>query len=220
MAGQIIKRGDKTWLVRIFTGRDAKGKRRYFNKAIHGTKKEAEKYLTAALRDKDLGIFVEPAALSVEAYLEKWLSNGARSRLRENTYQQYKGLIDRYVIPALGNHRLCDVRPLDVQAFYSSLSEKGLSARTVRFTHAVLSSAFKQAVQWRMLTANPCAVVELPRKATKEMLSLSPTEAMRFLAAAKSDRWSALFIVALITGLRPSEYLGLKWSDVDLGAGK
>ncbi len=111
MAGQIIKRGESTWLVRIFQGRDSSGKRRYVNKTIHGTKKEAEKYLTAALRDKDLGIFVEPAALSVETYLEKWLSNGARARVRDNTYQQYKGLIDRYIAPALGNYRLCDMRP-------------------------------------------------------------------------------------------------------------
>ncbi len=220
MAGQVIKRGANNWLVRIFTGRDTKGKRCYYNKTVRGTKREAEKYLTAALRDKDLGIFVEPAALSVEAYLEKWLSSAARPRLRDNTYQQYKGLVDRYIIPALGDRRLCDVRPLDVQAFYSSLTEKGLSARTVRFTHSVLSSAFKQAVQWRMLTTNPCAAVELPRKATKEMLSLTPNEAMRFLAEAGSDRWSALFIVALVTGLRPSEYLGLKWSDVDLERGQ
>jgi integrase len=107
-----------------------------------------------------------------------------------------------------------------VQAFYSSLTGKGLSARTVRFTHSVLSSAFKQAVQWRMLTTNPCSAVELPRKAAKEMLSLTPAEAARFLAEAVSDRWGALFTLALITGLRPSEYLGLKWSDVDLERGQ
>jgi S-formylglutathione hydrolase len=60
MAGQIVKRGEKVWIVRIFQGRDENGKRRYINKTIHGTKKSAEKYLTAKLRDKDLGINIEP----------------------------------------------------------------------------------------------------------------------------------------------------------------
>jgi hypothetical protein len=60
MVGQFIKRGDRGWVVRIFTGRDDKGKRQYLNKTIHGTKKDAEKYLTATLRDRDLGVFIEP----------------------------------------------------------------------------------------------------------------------------------------------------------------
>ena len=68
-----------------------------------------------------------------------------------------------------------------------------------------------------MLSRNPCESVELPRKVGKEMQSLTPAEATGFLKEAASDRWFALFVLALATGLRPSEYFGLKWSDVDLG---
>src|SRR5881227_1374383 len=82
MAGQIIKRGDKRWLVRIFQGRDENGKRRYVNKTIRGTKKNAETYLTAKLRDKDLGINIEPAGESLNKYLDKWLDTAAKPRLR------------------------------------------------------------------------------------------------------------------------------------------
>jgi len=82
MAGQIIKRGDKRWLVRIFQGRDENGKRRYVNKTIRGTKKNAESYLTAKLRDKDLGINIEPAGESLNKYLDKWLNTAAKPRLR------------------------------------------------------------------------------------------------------------------------------------------
>src|SRR5207253_9197347 len=78
MAGQIIKRGDKRWLVRIFQGRDENGKRRYVNKTIRGTKKNAESYLTAKLRDKDLGINIEPAGESLNKYLDKWLDTAAK----------------------------------------------------------------------------------------------------------------------------------------------
>lgn len=219
MAGQIIKRGDRTWLVRIFMGRDAKGKQIFHHKTIHGTKKDAEQYRNKAIREKDLGTFIEPSPTTVDDYMKKWLETAARPRLRDNTYREYEGLLCRYVSPTLGGKRLCDVRPLDIQSLYTTMSEKNLSARTVRFTHSVLSSAFKQAVRWRMLLQNPCESVELPRKVSQEMQFLTPIEAARFLAEAASDRWVALFVLALATGLRPSEYLGLKWPDVDLEQG-
>ncbi len=102
MAGQIIKRGDKTWLVRIFTGRDEKGKRRYFNRTIHGTKKEADKYLTAKQRERDLGVFVEPSRETVNCYLDRWLETIAKPRLRVHTFNSYKEWLLRYVRRPLG----------------------------------------------------------------------------------------------------------------------
>jgi integrase len=219
MAGQIIKRGDKTWVVRIFRGRDGKGKRRYLNKTIRGTKKNADTYLSKTLTEISAGTFVESSPDTVEDYLKKWLETAAKPRLRDNTYKEYEGLIERYVKPQLGAMRLSDMRPLDIQNFYTGLSEKKLSPRTVRFTHSVLTSAFKQAVRWRMLAQNPCNSVDLPRKAGAEMQALTPAEAARFLNEASSDRWNTLFVLALATGLRPSEYLGLKWQDIDLEQG-
>ena len=216
MAGQIVKRGEKTWVVRIFMGRDGNGKRRYLNKTIRGTKKAADTYLNKTLTEISAGTFVESSPTTIEEYLDKWLETAARPRLRDNTYREYAGLIERYVKPALGAMRLSEMRPLEIQKFYIELSEKDLSPRTVRFTHSVLTSAFKQAVRWRLLAHNPCDSAELPRKASAEMHSLTPAEAARFLKEAESDRWSSLFVLALATGLRPSEYLGLKWSDIDL----
>lgn len=220
MAGQIIKRGEKTWIVRIFQGRDENGKRRYVNKTIHGTKKNAERYLTAKLRDKDLGINIEPASESLDKYLEKWLESVVRSRVREATFDDYKYLLDRYVSPALGAIKLCDIRSIDIQKVYGDmLGERELSARTVRMTHAVLSSAMKQAVRWHMLPRNPCEFVDLPRMARKEMQALSPEEASRFLEVARNDKLGIVLSFALATGMRPEEYLALKWSDLDLHAG-
>jgi integrase len=219
MAGQIIKRGERTWLVRIFTGRDSKGKRRYLNKTIHGTKKDAEKYFTATQRDRDLGVFIEACTLSVNEYLNKWLETAARPRLRERTLSDYTEKMKRYVRPAIGEKKLADVRPLDIQTFYGEMQERGLSARTVRYTHAILSSAFKQAIKWHMLARNPCEAVELPRAERREMKAFSPEEAGRFLKASKEDEQGVIFAFALATGMRPEEYLALKWSDMDLDKG-
>ena len=106
MTGQLIKRNENTWLVRIFLGRDADGKRKYFNKTIHGTKKDAQKFLTAKTREKDLGIFIEPGAMSLNECLDKWLEEIAKPRLRESTHNQYVWITKSYIRKKLGLIRL------------------------------------------------------------------------------------------------------------------
>ena len=132
MAGQINKRSENTWLVRIFLGRDATGKRKYFNKTIHGTKKDAQKYLTAKTREKDLGVFIEPASMALNEYLDKWLLESAKPRLREATFENYRYLTSLYIRERLGSRKLSDIKPFDIQKLYNQLTEKGLSARTVQ----------------------------------------------------------------------------------------
>jgi integrase len=163
MAGQIIKRGDKTWLVRIFTGRDSRGKRRYLNKTIRGNKKDAETYLSKTLTAMNTGTFVEPSVESLSDYLDRWLAAVARPRVRERTFDDYVDKLDRYIRPSLGACRLSDLCPLDIQKAYADLQTRGLAPRTIRYAHSILASALKQAVLWSMLTRNPCDAVELPR---------------------------------------------------------
>lgn len=235
MAGQIIKRGDNVWLVRIFRGRDAQGKRRYLNKTIKGKKRDATDYLSQTLTAISTGTFVESSPLTIDAYLDKWLEAAARPRVTERTFESYEWLLKNYVRPAIGELRLSDLRPLDIQSLYSHMAAPklkkgeaaqlgityglGLSARSIRYTHSVLSSALKQAVRWRMLAQNPCEAVELPRMARREMQAFSPDEAASFLTAATSDPHAVLFAFALATGMRPEEYLALKWSDLDMQKG-
>ena len=102
-----------------------------------------------------------------------------------------------------------------MQGLYAQMFGRGLSARTIEYTNAVLESAFRQAVRWRMLAEDPCAGVDLPRVKRKEMEALSVEECRRFLSVAQESEWYPLFALALTTGMRPSEYLALKWSDID-----
>jgi integrase len=217
-AGQIIARGEDTWLVRIFTGRDGNGKRRYLNKTIKGKKKDAQDYLSKTLTAISTGTFVESSPITFAEYLDKWLA-ATSSRVREKTYRSYEEVLRIYVRPTLGGNRLADIRPLDIQGLYAELQARKLSARTIRYAHAVTFSAFKQAVRWQMLARNPCESVEPPRQVRKEMQALAPDEAARFLKSAAQDRLGVLFEFALATGMRPSEYLGLQWKDVDVEKG-
>ena len=171
------------------------------------------------LHSKDTGTFVQPVALTLNEYLAKWLATAARPRVSERTHESYTYLLEQHIQPELGRRKLSDVRPLHIQKLYSDMQERELSARTVRHLHAVLSSALKQAVRWGMLARNPAELVNLPRQARKEMQALSPQEAAEFLKVAAEDRYGVLFAFALATGMRPEEYLGLQWKDVDLEHG-
>src|SRR6266446_5941025 len=106
MAGQIKKRGKKTWLVRVFMGREGSGKRRYLNKTVRGNKKDAEDYLSTTLTQISTGTFVEPVKLSVDEYLDKWLETAAKARLRERTHDDYSEKLKRYVRPVIGKVKL------------------------------------------------------------------------------------------------------------------
>jgi hypothetical protein len=148
MAGQIIRRGERKWLVRIFLGRDPDtGKRRYHNHTVQGSKKDAERYRTAAHRDRDLGTFVEPARMSLNSYLDKWLETAAKPRVGPRTFQDYTWLLKKYVRPTLGERRLDQITPLEIQGLYKEMMERGITARTVRYAHTALSSSLKQAAR-------------------------------------------------------------------------
>ncbi len=219
--GQILPKG-YGFLVRIYIGRDTTGKRNYQNQKVTGTKKDAEKVLTAMLRKLDTGeLLHEPSRLSVKEYLEHWLETAAKPKLTARTLQDYTGVLERYVYPAVGSGKLSKLAPVDIQALYAKmLSAKfkggyGLTPRTVINTHRVLSSALKQAVKWRMLTQNVCQYVDLPKRQKTEMKALSEVEVGRFLVAAKNSKHRILFTVMLGTGFRPGEALALMWKDFD-----
>jgi integrase len=146
--GQIIARGDRRWLIRVYLGRDHKTeKRNYHNRTIHGSMREAQAYLTRKLRERDLGRDLEGAKITLNEYLDRWLETAVRARVRQKTFQDYQGLLRRYVRPILGDRVLAGLRPLDLQTIYQQMTERSLSARTVHYAHVVVKSAMQQAVR-------------------------------------------------------------------------
>ncbi len=219
MAGQLVQRGERSWYVRVFLGRDANGQRKFHNKTIHGTKKDAQHYLNAVLRELDLGTFVEPRTQTLSQYVEHWLQAAARPRVSTRTADGYEALLRRYVLPTLGLNKLSDIKALDIQAIYAGMLARELSARIVRHTHSALHNALKQAVKWGMLARNPAELVELPKVSRSERRVLSPEEAIRFLQVAAEAPRGLIFAFALLSGMRPEEYLALQWRDLDFTRG-
>ena len=175
--GQIERRGERRFLIRWFQGRDTSGKRRYGSKMMPGTsRREAASALRDVLRREEFGVVVESKGMPLDTYLDRWLEDAAPKKRRERTVRDYREKLKRYVRPLLGMKRIDRLSPLDVQAMVADLERKGLSPQTIRYAHAVLSAALGQAVRWRLIQANPCRDVELPKRRPREMAALTPAQ--------------------------------------------
>jgi integrase len=128
-------------------------------------------------------------------------------------------MIEPHIIPALGRLKLKDLNPVHVRSFYREKLDSGLSAATVRKMHSVLRKALKQAVLDGLIPRNVCEAVKPPKVERKEIKPLDREQAKALLEAASADRLEGLYVLAIHTGMREGELLGLKWDDVDLEAG-
>lgn len=192
--GQIVSRGRQRWLVRVFLGCDRETRRRrYHNRTVHGTARHAQEYLTKMLRERDLGRGLEGSEITLGEFLDRWLETAAKPRLRSKSFKSYESLMRRYIRPALGVRVLATITPLDVQSAYQRLIDRGLSSRTIRYTHSVLRAAMRQAIRWRLLLQDPTEGAQLPRLGRREMRVLSAEQARIFLAAALKTHYGPVF---------------------------
>lgn len=218
--GQIVRRGTSTWLVRIYLGRDSETRRRkYIGKFIHGGLRSAQAHLNHMLAERDLGRNIRSSRQTLGMYLDHWLNICARPRLRLKSFHDYSTLLARYVRPRLGNRPLGELSPGEIQALYGELLDRKLSGRTICYMHSVLFSALKQAVRWKLLLTNPAEDVQLPRQARRRLIVFDVEQSRQFIAAIYGHEYEALFALAITTGMRPSEYLALTWSDFDFQHG-
>jgi len=216
MEGYIRRRGKDSWQIIYELPRGADGKRKQGHQTVHGTKRDAEAKLRGVLTALDKGDYVTPSKETLGAFLERWLNTYAATRTSERTQQDYRSMVGRYLIPALGSVALSGLRPEHVQGLYADLRDRGLSATTVLHTHRLLKKALSHAVKWQLVARNICDVVDPPRPQRKEMVALDTDGVDRFLGVAKGSPFYDVFFVALYTGLRRSEALGLRWENVDM----
>ena len=220
MRGSIIKRHKSSYTIVLNLGVDPQGKRRQQWLSVKGTKKEAEKRLSELLHQLDTGTFMRPSKTTLAEYLERWLTDYARPNLSPRGFERYAGIISKHLIPDMGAIRLTQLRPEHLQKLYAVKLNSGLSARTVRYIHVVIHKALQTAIKWGLVSRNVADGVDVPHARRSEMQTWGEDEIARFLEAAKTTPYYALFYLALFTGMRRSELLGLKWNDVDLLLGE
>jgi integrase len=200
-----------------YTVQTSRGPRR---RVVYGRDfEEARRKLNAAIKDRDDGLLFDAEEMTLAEYLRRWLKGPAKRNVRPSTYARYEQLSRRHLVPALGSLRLKKLTALHLENLYEDKLEEGLSPRTVNYIHTTASKALGHAVAKDLLRRNVASFAEAPQPKGPEMLTLSREEVRAFLGAARRDRLEALYVLALATGMRRSELLGLKWGDLDLEEG-
>ncbi len=224
MRGHIKKRSKDSWTIIVELGRDPiTGKRKRHWQSLKGSKKDAERELSKILTELDTGVYLKPAKITVGEFLEKWLEDYASTNVRPKTAQGYTNKIRCHLIPGLGKIPLTNLKPGHLQSFYRELMESGrvngnggLEASTVRHIHRLLKKSLNDAVKWGLLGRNVCEVVDPPRASRKETKSLDVEDVHSLFDASEKKEYYPVFYMAIYTGLRRSELLGLRWRDIDM----
>ncbi len=216
--GSLYERPDGLWVGAVSLGVDPQSGRR-IRKTVYGhTKTEVKAKLQAVTASAAMGL-VDPSKEHLRDYLERWLETAVRPATRANTYVCYRDTVRRHIVPRIGGVRMPALSPVHVQGLLSTMEADGCSPRLRQLTHAVLRRALNQALRWNLVLRNPVLGVVPPRVPRTRQAIWTAAEGAAFLAATRGDRLENLYVLALHTGMREGELLGLQWADVDLTAG-
>ena len=206
--GTIFQRKDGLWQGAVTIGYTNAGKQR--RKTVYGkTQREVKDKIDKLKGQLTIGILSDSR---LKDYLGRWLEQRQR-HLKPRTIDSYRYSIDTYILPRLGDVRLDKLLPLDVQTALGEIADTA-GARTSNLCRAILFAALRQAVKWQLLAFNPVQAVAKVKEEKRDMVIWSPDEAARFLDTAQEHRLYALFYLAISSGLRCGELLGLQWQDI------
>lgn len=221
MAGQLQELGygaDGLFRVRVRLQSKKAGKSRgSYSETVIGENKQsairkAKARLKALTHEKHLPKLLNPSRVTVNQFLKLWLTEVKAKQIKEQTLEDYRKVLNRYVAKTVGTKQLGKIIRDDVQALYDGLK---VTPRTVRYLNMILKSAFKEAVARDLIHKNPCDGVNLPKQQRQKFKIFSFVEFQSLLNNSEPF-WRCLWSLAVETGMRPEEYLALDWQSVDL----
>jgi integrase len=218
MRGHVRKRG-KRWALVIPLGRDpatGKARQKWYS---HKTRAEAEQHRLEILSAMQGGGWTPPTKMLLGDFLDQWLDTYAAGRCGPKTMQNYREIIRVHLKPTLGHVPLAALSAHAIDEYLTKKILGGTAPSSAGKHLRLLRQALKQAARWRLVTRNVATDVDSPKQTPGEVLVWDEEQTRLFLAAAKRSRHHALYLTAILCGLRSGELAGLRWSDVDLALG-
>jgi len=208
--GTIYQKADGKWRAQLTTHQ---GKRLSFTAA---TRKECQEWIKQTNRKLDDGLTYKGTKTTVEDFCQAWLVM-KKTSLRPYTYKQYQQIITDYIAPALGKILLMDLAAQQIQEMYNANVEKGVGLRTIEYIHSVFRGCLNHAVRVNLLQKNPALATNPPKPDPEEIAIFNEDQIQTFILAAQSLQPEnyPFYQLAITTGMRRAEILGLKWEDLD-----
>jgi integrase len=221
--GQVIpldgnRRSCRDWGIRVpLKERGPNGRHATHYETFRGTELQAGKRKDKLLAEVEADLLDKPAPMTVSALIKEWLEQKRREGKRTSTLNAYGDAARYYINPAIGYLRLRELTPLAVRGMLNGLQDRGLTSGTIRLARAVVGMVLSDAVAWGYLKSNPADKIKLPKGAEGRVAyAMTPDEARALVDAALTDPDDLVFVFALVTGLRPEEYIGLQRRNVEL----
>lgn len=218
MAGSIhkykTKNGRDKWFYMLDLGKDEKGKRKQKKKSGFKSEREAKKALTLAQADVYKGTYLEPSKMPFRQYLDEWFNTKKKSISRQ-TIDVYRLYLDKYIIPFLGDITLTDLKTIHINKFINNMHDRDYSASTIKKAMNIIKNALEHAIDTELINKNIAKKATLPKENKVEITVWNEEEVNSFLKVAKQHRHYPIFYLALTTGMRQGEILGLRWRDID-----
>lgn len=213
--GSITQRGDK-YRVCFDYGIDREGNRVRKYRTFD-TKRDATRAFNEHKVKMDKGTQIMPSEYTFSQWLDYWYKDIILPQIEETTAYGYRGMIENYLKPQLGEIRLQKLTARDIQQYYTWLmSEKKLSPNTVIKHHNLLTNTLNAAERQEYITKNPMRAVSPPKKRQREAKFYTPEQLGILLDKAVGTRLELPVFICAYLGLRRGELCGLRWSDVDL----
>ena len=184
------------------------------------TKEEVRQKRRELLGRGDKGTVPRSEKWTVAQYLEHWLENVIKPNRRSATYRDYWTIVHRHAIPAFGGVKLGKLQPAHLETLYSTMRGKGLAAKTVRNAHGTIHAALGHALRQDLIERNVAEAVDPPKAQRPEIHVFTRDQAKTLRDAIAGTRWEAMITLAIATGMRQGELLGLQWRDIDAERGR
>lgn len=237
----IQKRGENSWFFTVYTGRGPNGKYGRKTKTITvtdesllKTTKKLQNYLddeySKFRQEVEAGEYITPRKMTFDAFIKEWRSKYSVKHLEHKTRIAYESHLKKRILPTFGHMKLEDIKPLHIVDFLEALGQDGgrgdnksggLSSGTIQINHRVLKNIFSRAVEWKVIKSNPVASVKKPKVTSKEIVPYDEQEVSLLLRALEKEpfHWRMMITLALTTGMRRGELLGLEWKHIDWKTG-
>ncbi|MED3729918.1 tyrosine-type recombinase/integrase [Geobacillus stearothermophilus] len=213
---KLIKEKKKGFYFRIDVGKDpVTGKRKQASFGPFRTKTEAKKELLKIKNQVDDGSYFKESTEDFSMFMERWFNTSYKRTVEITTAKSREYVIRNHIMKYFQHKKINEITTFDIDSFYVDKLDSGYSGAYIRQMHNLLNQAFDQAVRWSLVKVNPVKNAKPPKVKSEEKITWTVDEVNRFLNLIKDSSMEIPYLLAIFTGMRRGEVLGLKWDDVD-----